>query len=277
MTTRLIIDTHYLAWRAFFTTGGLSFEGIPTGVTFGFLKQLETLHHEFKPCEFIFAWDSRHNLRKEQLQEYKSRNDEISEEEKENRQLVAEQVRDLRRWALPAIGINQSYMACGFEADDVIAKYVMGTGEDCIIVSGDDDLLQLLDYCSIYNPAKEQTMNKMKFKKKYEIDPGLWGEVKAMAGCDSDNVPGVSGVGEKTAVKYLLGQVQPHTQTYKKIAENAERIAFLRQIVVLPHKQCPNLAPRDANEFNREGFREVCDAYGLSAIKKQEDIWREIV
>ncbi len=276
----LIFDAHYLCWKAYFTMGDLSYAGTPTGVLVGFLNQVKRIAEEFRPCSLVFAWDSCAGVRREEFPDYKKRDKDLTEEEEQDRQIAMEQVKDLRRWALPKMGIHQNYILTGFEADDVIAQFVMIPKElSKTVVTGDDDLLQLLRWCSIYYPNKSKVINQTIFRKNYGIEPNRWADVKAIAGCPGDGVPGVPKVGEKTALSFVRGELGEHTASYKRIQENAENIRFYRRLVELPHSKCPELIEKEANSFDASGYKEVCDEYGLESFKDEQvmDNWGRII
>ena len=118
----------------------------------------------------------------------------------------------------------------GHEADDVIASIVRnasrpGQGNNHhTIVSADHDLYQLLrPTCQMWNPnsAGKGMMTAGKFHAEYGISPREWPTVKAMAGCSSDEVPGIKGVGEKTAIRFLNHELPASHKTYARIKGNA--------------------------------------------------------
>jgi len=273
----LIIDGNYLCWRAYFAVGDLRHNDISTGVIFGFFSQLKSMLSTHYPANPIIAWDSAKNIRKQECSHYKERNDNPSDEEQQARMITIEQAKDLQRWALPQIGINNNYRLTGFEADDIIAKFVMTFDGPHVVVSGDDDLLQLLDYCSIYNPNHETTTNGMTFRKQNGLSPAQFAQIKAIAGCDTDNVKGVPTVGEKTAEKYVKGDLPTHYKTYQKIVENHNTIIETANLVQLPHKKCPELSTPAQNKFSKDGFKTVCDEYGLQSMIEDVDEWEELI
>jgi DNA polymerase I len=271
----VIIDAHSIAWKAFHSMRDMSYENIPTGVLYGFLLELEKLYHTFNPCSFLFAWDSKKSVRKLADSEYKQKRTELSESDKENREIAMKQMEDLRTFVLPTIGFNQHWRKTGFEADDVVAKLV-ALHDMPIVVSGDEDFFQLLESCSIYNHAKHQHINKYWFVKKYGIQPNDWILVKAIGGCTSDNVKGIPGVGEKKAIEYICGEMNPSTKTYQKIKDNQVLIEHCLQLVSLPHAECPELESRTPNTFNEDGFFEVCSEYGLDSLKPKHKQWEKM-
>jgi len=271
----LLIDSNYLCYRAKMTTGHLQYHGVGTGVMFGFFNQLLTISQHTKPDQIIFFWDSRKNLRKEILPTYKAkRRDEQSPEEIAEWNLAFREFNNLRKYILPQIGFNNNFFQRGYESDDLIAQYVFNKGrdEDIIIATGDDDLLQLLNgNTSIYNPAKELTVTKKDFIKKWSIQPYEWAYVKQIAGCKSDNVPGIPGVGEKKAIQYIKGEMKETTKTFQKIKDGKELIEFNRQLVVLPFVDTMNPVDRLVkNKFKMIDFLRFAREYGMHSFRTDD-------
>jgi 5'-3' exonuclease len=97
----------------------------------------------------------------------------------------------------------------GYEADDIIASVCDNTPakDEVVVVSGDKDLLQLLSArVFVWQPTHRQVMTVKSFQDRYYgLHPQHWARVKAIAGCSTDDVPGVKGVGDATAAKFLMG------------------------------------------------------------------------
>jgi DNA polymerase-1 len=106
-----------------------------------------------------------------------------------------------------------------------------------ITASGDQDLYQLLDYTDMYSMPKSteiKHITRQTFIEKYGITPKEWVKVKQIAGCTSDTVPGIKGVGETTAIKYLLGQLKPKSVKYRDIEAGADIIKRNEWLVKIP-------------------------------------------
>lgn len=231
----LIIDSNYLCHRAIHTTGPLSYRGMPTGVIFGFLNQLFTLGQAVRPDNVVFIWDSRKSKRRKRYPFYKNRG-----HEEPDADLIAafSQFSKLRCHILPELGFCNNFIQSGYEADDLIAKLVMEEPEPKFITaSGDQDLYQLLDHTDMYSMPKSvqiKQVTKRTFTEEYGIKPKDWVRVKQIAGCSSDTVPGIKGVGEATAIKYLLGQLKPESVKYKAIEAGRDIINRNEWLVKLP-------------------------------------------
>lgn len=217
--TWLLVDSNGLAWRAAHTTGFMRSEGQPTGVAFGVLREIEALTELYNPEVVVWAFDRRGpGLRKEIDPGYKNRT--YTEDELAQRVLIYEQIDRLRGKILPALGYKNILSARGYEADDIIAKVAKELPDDvdAIIVSGDEDLWQCLSpSVRQYHPVNRATVTLEKFRAKWGIEPPMWAHVKALAGCASDTVTGVEGVGEKTAAKWFAGTLKNTSKIYGKI------------------------------------------------------------
>ena len=203
----VVIDANYLCYvNRFALSQGLSYRGHHTEIIFGFLRHINELARHFETKKFIFCWDARKSLRREIYPEYKTnRRVNQTEEENELDQIAYVQFNEIKDNVLPKIGFTNIFYREGYEADDIIASIVKNNPDRYIVVASDTDLFQLLDYCSLYNIVKKSTTTKIIFEREHEISPDKWHLVKAIAGCGTDNVFGVQGVGEKTAIKFISG------------------------------------------------------------------------
>jgi len=268
----MLVDSNYLCYKSKLTTGNLEYNGVPTGVMFGFISQLITCAKKVQPDKILFTWDSKKSERKKILPCYKEkRKDNQTEEEKREWEEAFKQFKQLQKEILPRIGFNNNFIQTGYESDDLIAKYVFdNSSEQIYIVTADDDMLQLLHRAYIFNPAKDKILDKNHFIENYEITPPEWVSVKQIAGCSSDNIPGVQGVGEKTAIKYLKGDMKKTTKTYQRIKENRELIDFNKQLVALPFEGTKSLKEKE-NEFDMREFLRFCRDYGLNHFRKDDN------
>jgi DNA polymerase-1 len=206
----LLIDSAGVGYRAFHSLGGLSHEGIATGVAFGFLSLILDLSEKYKTNQLIFCWDSPGSVRKQWFPEYKMSRDTKTPEEKVERAQIHAQFDALRQEILPAIGFSNNPFQLGYEADDLIASIIIDNPtKSFVVVSSDHDLYQLLQYhnCKAQHRLSGKEMTASKFMEEYRLPAREWATVKAIAGCDGDGVPGIPGVGELTAIKYLLDEL----------------------------------------------------------------------
>jgi len=253
---------------------GLSYKDKQTGVIFGFLKRLLSFGVQFKPDAVVFAWDSKSSIRKKEYPDYKAnrKKSDLSEEEKELLDVSFAQFDELREGVLPRIGFRNVFMWEGYEADDIIANVVKERfrfEKEMVVVTTDDDLYQLLDLCSLWDPYKKRLYTRADFIKEWGIDPIEWSMVKCLAGCSSDNVRGISGVGYKTAAKYLRKELSSNSKVYKKIESEKSKFCEVNfPLVHLPKKV--KTFPIFNDSFNIDEFEQVCEAYGFYSFLKKD-------
>lgn len=271
--TWLVLDCNYLCYRSFHAFGSLSHDGKSTSVVFGFLRDVVDLQQLFGTNKICFAWDYGKGIREQVFPGYKqsrrTREAEMSPEELEEKAQFRQQVADLRSRWLWRLGYRNILYHSGYEADDVIAsvcKTLGETGARAIIVSSDHDLYQLLSPAvSIYNPAKKETITDESFRTKWKIMPEQWIEVKATAGCSSDDIPGVSGVGEVYAAKYVRGELTKGVK-YDAIVNAQKTIRRNIKLVTLPYPGCHEFILQP-DETTPTRWRKVMDSLGIRSIR----------
>ena len=275
----LILDCNFLCYRTLWSIGELSHNGIQTGVAFGFLSDMLSLEHRFGAQHVIFCFDSKQSKRKRLYPIYKNNrhipNKNATPEEAEIQKLEQyefyDQVNQLRSVILPNLGYeNKIMMTPGYEADDWIAKSCALVLNDhpkdkIIIVSGDHDLFQCLnDSIEMYNPNQMKLHTLASFYKKYGIVPALWPNVKAIAGCPSDNIKGVPGVGEKSALSYLK-ETLPKNKRHQAILDNQDIINRNMILTKLPLDGLPDYYFNKAQPDNEKWGR-VTKLLGMTTL-----------
>ena len=270
------IDCNNLCYRAFYATGNMAYGGNPTGVVFGFLNQLFTIYKNYGPSIVpVFCWDSPKSLRRDVCPTYKRKEGEATPEQIEGRLEAYRQFDEVRTKVLPALGFgNLIFREEGFEADDLIAFGCANLKVDKfkMIVSSDEDLFQCLrNYVKIFNPGSNQQFTDIDFNTSFNITPDLWPHVKAIAGCSSDNVIGVQGVGEKTAIKYLTGELSFSNKKYNVIKQFVKSKEYETnfQLVKLPYIGSKFTMEVKMPELKKEAFIDVFDRYGLESFFKR--------
>jgi len=259
----LLLDCNNLCYRARHSMKdiGLSTDLLRTEIIFNFILTIGKLSDKFKTNKFVFAWDSRKNFRKEKFPFYKAnRKDERKTEEQEFLDNIAyPQFTTLRRSVLNDMGFRNILIQTGMEADDIIAKVSKDNWEkEQTIISTDKDLFQLLtDKCQIFRMLPS-SINILYTKKAFMdewkgIIPLQWSELRSISGDYSDNIPGITGVGEPTALKYLIGELKSHHKTFINIdsEEGKEIIKRNREIVTLPHSEMRSIELQE-DEFTLE-------------------------
>ena len=197
----LVIDGNHLAHRCR-NVFSLSNRGVDVSVTYGFLRVLSSLLSKWKPTSVIVCWDGGiPNYRRVAIPEYKA-NRHQDEDPFEYEEFLR-QIRDLSDYVLPMMGVVV-VRKVGVEADDLIAHASQLLYGKVIIITSDKDMLQCVnDNVSMYNPNKEILYTPDVIEKEYGIPVNKLLDWRALQGDGSDNIPGVHGIGEKTASKLI--------------------------------------------------------------------------
>lgn len=229
-----------MAHRALHTTGGLSHEGQPTGVSFGLLRDLERLRELYAADRTVLAFDAPGSLREKIYPGYKlaRRSREFTPEETKIREDFYVELDRLKNSLLSEAGFRNVFFSQGYEADDVIAHVCQNLPPetDAVIVSTDKDLWQCLnERVVVYNPLTKKVITAESFQEKWGISPALWVNVKALAGCDSDSIEGIRGVGDLTAARYCAGTLKPESAVVAKIRAGREIYERNLPLVRLPY------------------------------------------
>lgn len=205
MSKLIIIDGNSIAYRAFFALPPLSnSSGLHTNAVFGFTTIFLKLLEEHKPTHFLVAFDAgKVTFRHTSYKEYKGGRAKTPPELSEQFPVLKDLIR--------AFGISQFELE-GYEADDIIGTLTRMADEqgnmEVIVVSGDKDMLQLAsEHVSIALTRKGvsdiELYDPPYIMEKYGLTPNQIIDLKGLMGDTSDNIPGIPGVGEKTALKML--------------------------------------------------------------------------
>lgn len=282
----LILDCNAICHMAKHKMGSLlSYEGRGTGVVYGFLLKLMALAETSMSKVFVFTWDSSNNkgVRRELYPEYKAvKVVDKTEEEIESDKLAYTQFDELRKVVLPHLGFKNIFAADGYEADDLIASVVYSLAEDfgiqVMVASSDHDLLQLLNCCRILSLKDRVVLTGTAFIETWGFGPEYWSTVKAIAGCTSDNVQGIKGVGEKTAAKFLRNELKKTSKKYKDIIENWHIVERNFELVDLPIDGTPEVVVDFSNHFSAQHFLEICEEYGFKSWMNRNttERWKKV-
>jgi DNA polymerase-1 len=258
--------------------GEMSHEQKKVGVIFGFIKQILALAQDFDVKNFVFCWDSRKSYRSLVYPEYKAnRRVDKTEEQLKELEDAYRQFDDIRTLVLPMMGFKNIFHQGGYEADDLIAWVVQRFPESQMIVTGDDDLLQLLWYDK-FNPIlfynyRGITDEAIFSSHWFGLPPRKWASVKAIAGCSGDNVKGIEGVGELTAARYVAGVLKDGAAK-QKIESDDGRAIFKRNfgLVALPFSGLKpiNIPELCEDELMLEKFKSLFGQYGFRSLLKDE-------
>ncbi len=204
--TLLVIDGHSMAYRAFFALPVENFTtrgGIATNAVYGFASMLTKLMESEQPSHIAVAFDlGRKSFRTEEYPDYKGTRSETPEEFKPQIALIEEMLHDMGIVILT----KENY-----EADDILATLstrAQSEGLRVLIASGDRDTFQLVnDDVTVLYPGRSMSdlnyMTPEAIEEKYGVPPAQYPEIAALVGETSDNLPGVPGVGAKTAAQWI--------------------------------------------------------------------------
>jgi len=236
-----LIDGNSLLYRSFYAIQRLSnSQGFPTNAIYGFFITLRKLLEREKPEYLGIVFDTPGpKLRHDIYKEYKAHRKPMPDELAKQIPKLKEVIRALR---IPMFE-NQAY-----EADDVLGSLARKAAAEkfsTVSVSTDKDLLQLVDASTeVYNPAKELTLDEAKVRETFGVPPAQVADVLSLWGDPSDNVPGVPGIGEKTA-KSLIGEYGSLVNLLKslpkiknqrlkeKIEQNMDKLEMSRELVTI--------------------------------------------
>ena len=211
----ILIDGSGYIFRAFYGLPSMTNEnGVPVNAVFGYTKMLLKLIDDFKPMYVAVIFDvARKTFRNDLYDLYKANRSDPPEELIPQFSIIRE--------ATNAIGLPVVEME-GFEADDLIATYsniAQKTNKKVIIISSDKDLMQLVnDNTILFDPMKQYWINDEQVFEKFGVYPNRVIDVQSLAGDSSDNIPGVPGIGIKTAAE-LINQYGDLEQLLTKASE----------------------------------------------------------
>ena len=220
MKTLTIIDTFGFLFRSYFALPPLkNHDGFPTGLLTGFAKLIMQLHKDYPQDYLVFALDSKEeNFRKNIDPLYKANRPEVPQDLKLQLKVAIEWVEQM--------GFKNISIA-GYEADDVIAsinKCANALNVYVRIISHDKDLYQLIDGDTfLFDPKKKKEIHAVDCIEKYGVTPAQFVDFQSLVGDNSDNVPGVKGIGAKGAAGLLH-----NFKTLDGIYENIDKITSKR-------------------------------------------------
>lgn len=197
-----LIDATAFCYRAFYALPKLSTSfGQPTNAIYGFISMLNKILKEKKPAYLAACFDvSRDTFRQKKFAEYKIHRPTMPEELSGQIPLIKQIIQAYR---IPI------YEKEGFEADDIIAtmaRKAKEKGVSAVIVSSDKDMLQLVDDTTVvFSPYKDEGViyDRKKVLERFGVQPHRITDIMALMGDEVDNIPGVPGIGEKTAVRLI--------------------------------------------------------------------------
>ena len=200
----MLLDTYGLVYRAFFALPPLTtVRGVPINAVYGFTMMLNKLIHDEKPTHVIAAFDKGLPVDRVALyKEYKAQRDAMPDDLRSQFALVRDV---LAVHHIPVVEIE------GQEADDIIAtlaREAEEVGEETLVVTGDLDLLQIVDEHTTVLTTRRGITDLGRYDpaavyERFELQPNQLADYRGLKGDPSDNLPGIPGVGEKTAIKLI--------------------------------------------------------------------------
>ncbi len=265
-----LIDGSGYIFRAYYALPPLSrkSDGLPTGAVSGFCSMLFKLledarsdDSEFKPTHFAVIFDSaRKNFRNEIYKDYKANRSEAPED-------LAPQFSYIRKsveaFNLPSIEL------LNYEADDLIATYakkIISAGATVTIISSDKDLMQLInDKIRIFDPMKSKIIGTKEVKEKFGVKPDQVVDVQSLAGDSSDNIPGVPGIGIKTAAE-LINKYKSLDNLLKNLGEIKQK---KRKETLINNKDNAILSRKLVTLKNDVPVEKKIDSFQLKEVNKE--------
>ena len=284
----LLLDGNSLAYRAFFALPLLTNDaGIHTNATYGFTMMLQKIVEEEQPTKMLVAFDAgKTTFRHESFEDYKGGRQKTPPE-------LSEQFPYIRK-LIDAYQIKR-YELEMYEADDIIGTLAKNASSemDVIIVSGDKDLTQLAsEHVTVYVTRKGITdiekYTPAHIEEKYGLTPEQIIDMKGLMGDSSDNIPGVPGIGEKTAIKLLKehGTVEKlyeaidslkASKMKEKLVEN-EQLAHLSKKLATIHTEAPIEITVDDLKYagpNEEELLALWQELGFKTLINKSDFKQE--
>ena len=287
MKNILLVDGNNLIFRSYYATAynGVimkNSKGFPTNALYGFINMMNKIIREEKPEYILVAFDKGKTFRHDAYTDYKAGRKETPTELKQQFP-VAKKV-------LNAMGIKY-FEIDNYEADDIIGTLSLDAHNDkdfsCEIVSSDKDLLQLIDDDVIVRSLKSNDYIKIdrnKFIEMYGVEPIRMIDLKALMGDPSDNIPGVQGIGEKTAIKLLkeydnIDNLYEHVdeitgKLHDKLVEGKDSCYKSKELATIIRDVDLGFSLEDTKytSINEEELKEILEELEFKSLLKKYDL-----
>lgn len=275
--TKLLVDIRGVIYSSYFWAKKHydidNRKEMESAILLRFFDKLKSAYYYARTNKIIFCCDSAMSIRRELFAEYKG---------KRARDEHFDSYRDfflkIQNEIVPSMGFANVLEAEGLEADDIIASICAAENKlPIVIYSEDADLYQCIkSNVSIMSinrsTANACTMYPAKFEKLFGISHTRWADVKAICGCTTDNIPGIEGVGEKKAIKYLNGEM-PNGVCKSRIESEAGQaiIRFTDRLVRLPFDGIVIPFEWQPDKFNHKYIVKMYEDYSLYSM--QNEFW----
>lgn len=276
--TITIIDTFGFLFRSYYALPPLkSSDGFPTGLLTGFMNFIANIGKDFQTDYIVFALDAKGDtFRNEIYKEYKAQRPDVPED-------LLKQLPIAISW-IEKMGFKTA-IKTGYEADDIVASIANDAKQKDLevrIVSHDKDLYQLIDDNSVYlfDPMKKVVITEQSCYRKYGIYPRQFTDYQALLGDSVDNVPGVKGVGAKTAQALLekydnLNNIYENIDTidskrWKTLLNTGKELAYISKQLVTLKSDCHCIDNLDEFVLPKENpilkIADILQSYGMTRI-----------
>jgi len=286
----ILVDGNNLLFRSFYATAyqGVimkNSKGFPTNALYGFVNMMNKIINEENPNYIMVAFDKGKTFRHDKYEEYKA-----------GRAAMPDELRlqfPKAKEVLDSMGIKH-FEIDNYEADDIIGTLAKIVDEEdefiATIVSSDKDLLQLISDevdVKLLKQSGHIMMTKEEFRKIYQVDPIRMIDLKALMGDASDHIPGVKGIGEKTAIN-LLSKYDSLDGVYENIEnisgktreklENDKDNAYMSYDLATIYRDVPldfSLEDLNYRGFHRKEFIEKLEEYEFHSLLRKMNVAEE--
>ncbi len=287
----VLIDGNNLIFRSYYATAysGVimrNSKGFPTNALYGFINMMNKIIREDKPEYILVAFDKGKTFRHSEYDEYKAGRSDTPDELKQQFPVAKD--------VLNAMGIKY-FEIDNYEADDIIGTLSsmahIDPDFDCEIVSSDKDLLQLIEDDVVVRSPKNNDYiiyDRNTFKDIYEVEPIRMIDLKALMGDTSDNIPGVAGIGEKTAIKLIkeydnIDNLYEHVDEIKgkvkdKLIEGKKSCYISRDLATIIKDVKLGFSLEDTKYLgiNNLKFKSILEELEFNSLLKKYDLMGEV-
>ncbi len=276
--TLYLVDGSSYIYRAYYAIRHLSSpSGFPTNAIYGFIQMLLKLLKDYNPQHVAVVFDAgRTTFRSEMYPEYKANRAAMPDDLRVQMEPIREVV---RAFNIPTLELQ------GYEADDIIgalAGRFAGQGGRVVVVTGDKDLMQIVtDHVTLLDTMKGKVSGIPEVVERFGVPPELVIDILGLAGDSSDNIPGVPGIGEKTAAKLILefGSLDSLLARAGEVkGKNGEKLREFREQALLSRRLATielnvplsiDLDTLTAREPDQESLNEIFKKFGFTSLIKE--------